>query len=207
MFSVYDDEFKTYGRVLELDVSDFMDEVKELHYAQAGTVCYEASIDNFEKTGLFEELRDRVFGGMPIEFGCCWGYNSKLNGLEYHRGSEVNIAAEDMVVMLGHRWDIDYSDNSYDTDLVKAFFVPKGTAIELFGTTLHYAPCGIDGKEFRSGVVLDRGTNLPLKNPPPAYGVAAMLFATNKWLMVHPESGESGRVGKLKGKNRTITEF
>ena len=56
-------------------------------------------------------------------------------------------------------------------------------------------------------MVLARGTNLPLKNPPPAYGVAAMLFATNKWLMVHPESGESGRVGKLKGKNRTITEF
>ena len=46
------------------------------------------------------------------------------------------------------------------------FFVPAGTAVELYATTLHYAPCSVDGKEFRCGVVLPRGTNEKLSAAP-----------------------------------------
>ena len=104
-------------------------------------------------------------------------------------------------------FSIDYADNSFDTSLVEAFFVPKGTAVELYATTLHYAPCGVDGQEFRSGVVLPRGTNDQLNDVSEAIGESAMLFGVNKWLLVHPESGETGRVGTLKGKNLTLDDF
>jgi hypothetical protein len=65
----------------------------------------------------------------------------------------------------------------------------------------------VDGKEFRSGVVLPGGTNEALDVVPEAKGESAMLFAINKWLLVHPESGETGRVGLLKGKNLSVRDF
>lgn len=207
MKSVMDEAFRTYGRVLDMEVSEFMAEVEKLPVAPQGEVLYEASLPAFESTGLFLKFMDEVYGGMPIEFGCCHGFNEKLNGLEYHRDSEINIAGTDMVLMVGHRWDIDYSDNSYDTAKVEAFFVPKGTVVEIFATTLHYAPCGVGGKEFRSGVVLPGGTNEALEMVPEAKGENAMLFAINKWLLAHPESSDKGRVGTLKGKNISLKDF
>ena len=207
MKSVLDEGFKMYGRVLDVDAIEFMDEVQKLPVAPQGQVLYEASIPSFEQTKLFLKFMDEIYGGMPVEFGCCQGFNDKLNGLEYHRDSEINIAGTDMILMVGHRWDIDYGDNSYDTSKVEAFFVPKGTVVEIFATTLHYAPCGVDGKEFRSGVVLPGGTNEALDVVPEAKGESKMLFAINKWLLVHPESGERGRVGLLKGKNLSVRDF
>lgn len=207
MKSVLDEEFKTYGRILDVDVWEFMQEVENLPVAPAGQVLYEASVLSFEGTGLFRTFQETVYGGMPVEFGCCHGFNSKLNGLEYHRDSEINIAGTDMILMVGHRWDIDYEYNSYDTANVEAFFVPKGTTVEIYATTLHYAPCGINGREFRSGVVLPLGTNGELKTLPTAEGEAAMLFAVNKWLLVHEECGVNGRVGRLCGRNLALDDF
>ena len=54
----------------------------------------------------------------------------------------------DMILLLGKQQDIE-SDDTYDTAKVKAFFVPAGTVIEVYATTLHYAPCGVDKKGFR----------------------------------------------------------
>jgi hypothetical protein len=47
-----------------------------------------------------------------------------------------------------------------DTSQVAAFLLPAGTAVELFATALHYAPCsGSPGEPFRVAVVLPLGTN------------------------------------------------
>ena len=129
MKSVLDEEFKAYGRVLDMDVWEFMQEVENLPVAPAGQVLYEASVLSFEGTDLFRTFQETVYGGMPVEFGCCHGFNSKLNGLEYHRDSEINIAGTDMILMVGHRWDIDYEHNLYDTANVEAFFFTKGTTV------------------------------------------------------------------------------
>lgn len=51
-------------------------------------------------------------------------------------------------------------DFTYETSKVEGFFVPEGTAIEVYATTLHYAPCGVDGQGFKCVVVLPKGTNL-----------------------------------------------
>lgn len=47
----------------------------------------------------------------------------------------------------------------YDTAKVEAFFVPAGTGVELYATTLHYAPCTAQEGGFRCVVVLPKGTN------------------------------------------------
>ena len=68
------------------------------------------------------------------------GDNHKLNGLEYHRSSEINIAVTDMILLLGSQQDVG-TDFTYDTSKVEAFYVPAGTVVEMYATTLHYAPC------------------------------------------------------------------
>ena len=57
-------------------------------------------------------------------------------------------------------------DYTLDTSKVKAFFVPAGTMIEVYATTLHYAPCQTSDKGFRCVVVLPEGTNGELSHKP-----------------------------------------
>ena len=199
--------FKTYGRILPLDTADFVSTMAQKDAVPPQTVVYEPSDAALEALPLFSQLRDEVYGGLPIEFGYCSGHNEKLNAVEYHRSSEVGIAATDMILMLGRQQDIDYSNNTYDTDKVELFFVPQGTAVELYATTLHYAPCREQQVEFRCGVVLPQGTNLPLKvKPADNSGENQLLFAANKWLIGHAESGvdkDGGHIG-LIGENISL---
>lgn len=161
MKKVTDKEFAVYGRVLDVDVNEFVDVMKDVPVVSEGTM-YEPSVGAFEALPLAKTLEQESFGFLPIEFGHCSGYNNKLNALEYHRSSEIDIAATDLILLVGRQQDIDVSSYTYDTARVEAFFVPAGTAVELYATTLHFAPCSVDGKEFRCGVVLPKGTNEPL---------------------------------------------
>lgn len=158
MKQVTDKEFAVYGRVLDVDVKEFVDVMKEVPVVSEGTM-YEPSVGAFEELPLAKTLEAESFGFLPIEFGHCSGYNNKLNALEYHRSSEIDIAATDLILLVGRQQDINLSSYTYDTARVEAFFVPAGTAVELYATTLHFAPCSVDGKEFRCGVILPKGTN------------------------------------------------
>ena len=100
-------------------------------------------------------IRDR-YGELPIQIGYCNGHNTKLNAVEYHRNSEINIAVTDLILIIGKQQDIE-ADYTYDTSLMEAFLVPAGTVIEVYGTTLHYAPCHVEDGGFRCVVVLPKG--------------------------------------------------
>lgn len=199
MKSVTEEAFRPYGRVLPLETKEFCEALKKIDIPAEGTV-YEPSVASFE------ELTEKTYGEMPTELGHCSGHNEALNALEYHRSSEIDIAATDLVLMVGRQQDIDPETLTYDTSKVECFFVPAGTAVELYATTLHFAPCGIDGEEFRCGVALPRGTNEALKNPIAKEGEDRLLFAVNKWLIAHAESGldKDGAFIGLKGENLTL---
>ena len=104
-----------------------------------------------------DSLRDSFYGGMDIQVGYCNGRNTTYNGFEYHKGSEINIAVTDFMLVLGHTWEI--RDNTYRVEDAKVFFVEKGTAIEMYQTTLHLSPCRVTDKGFKYIVILHRGTN------------------------------------------------
>lgn len=198
MKSVMDASFRTYGRVLPLDMKDFCAEIAKVELPAEGTV-YEPSVPAFEALPLFETLQKEFYGEMPIEFGHCSGRNRKLNAVEYHRSSEIDLAATALYLMLGCQQDIDEASYSYATWRMETFYVPAGTAVELYATTLHFAPCSAQrGAEFRCGVVLPRGTNLALAGAPQAEGEGRLLFARNKWLIAHAESG-LGAAGAFVG--------
>ena len=205
--SVYDPEFKAYGQLPEgYDTAELRAAMEAIPLPAQG-VSYEPSIDALEACAVFAELRDRGYGGMPIQLGMCWGYNTRLNCLEYHRDSEVNIGTKDFILLLAKQEEIE--DGVLDTAKVKAFRVPAGLPVEVWATTLHYAPCHTCPMcGFRVAVVLPRGTNTEKPVYEPKNEEDTWLTARNKWLLAHPDSNEAkngAHIG-LKGLNIDIKE-
>ena len=203
-YSVYDAEFKPYGKVLEGFASEaLLAAMHTVPMPDKGT-AYEPGIDVLESCGLLEDMRDRAYGGMPVQIGMCWGYNTKLNCLEYHRDSEVNLGETDFVLLLAKEDEIE--NGVLDTSKVKAFRVPAGVFVEVYATTLHYAPCQTEDAGFRVAVVLPKGTNTAKPSFEAKTEEDTWLTACNKWLLAHPESDEakSGAHIGLKGKNIDI---
>ena len=206
---VTDAAFKKYGRVIShVDVAELVAALKETPIP--ADVVYEPSVESLEKLPVKEELSRGIYGEMPIQIGYCNGHNKKLNALEYHRDSEINIAAEDAVLMLGSLQDVE-ADFTYDTSKVEAFLVPAGTAVEIYATTLHYAPCHVEDGGFQVAVVLPKGTNYQLKTAHAkvengkAPNEDALLTAVNKWLIGHAEGGlPEGSFLGLKGENLSL---
>lgn len=202
--SVFDKEFKKYGQVLKnYDCSEIIEKMKSAPLPS--DVIYEPSIKELEDLKIAEELKDREFGGLPIQIGYCNGNNYLLNAVEYHRTSEINIAVTDLILLLGWQQDIN-DDYSYDTSKIEAFKVPAGTAIEAYATTLHYAPCNANEDGFKCVVVLPRDTNLSLENTVEKIGEDALLFAKNKWLIGHKDTnlGDQGAFLGLVGENISL---
>lgn len=205
IYSVFDPEFRCYGKVLEgFDTSELLAAMEKIEMPESGT-AYMAGIDSLEACGILSELSDRGYGGMPVQLGMCWGYNTKLNCLEYHRDSEVNIGADDFILLLAKQGDI--IDGVLDTATVKAFRAPKGAAVEVFATSLHYAPCHVDAqKGFRVAVVLPKGTNTEKPEFEAKCAEDTWMTARNKWLLAHADADEAknGAYVGLKGENIDI---
>ena len=203
IYNVTDPQFRKYGQVLTgYDFTEIVEKMQETPLPDG--VVYEPSVKELEDLPIFEQLKSQGFGEIPIQIGYCNGHNNKLNAVEYHRTSEINIGATDMIVLLGLQQDIK-EDYTYDTSLIEAFLIPKGTGVEFFATTLHYAPCSENEGGFRGVVVLPKGTNYPLSDEHKAGNEDALLAATNKWLIGHAEGGlDEGSFIGLVGENITL---
>lgn len=203
---ITDTAFRKYGRVVKgVDFTELVEALKKTPDYEG--VAYEPSVPELEATATMKELQKVTYGELPIQIGYCNGVNYKLNAVEYHRNSEINVAATDAVLILGMQQDIT-DDYTYETAKMEAFLVPAGTAVEVYATTLHYAPCsaGADDQQFKVGIVLPKGTNYPLEGEH-AGNEDALITATNKWLIGHAEGGlpEGSHIG-LIGKNLDIRE-
>lgn len=202
IFSVYDDVFRPYGKILDgVDAGELAVAMMAISLPETGT-AYRPSIASLEDCGVFEQFQNNTYGGMPIQIGMCWGRNTKLDCLEYHRDSEVNIGTDDFILLLALESEIE--DGSLDTRKVKAFRVPAGVAVEVYATTLHYAPCHTNEETgFRVAVVLPKGTNTEKPQIDTVSKEDRLLWARNKWLLAHPESpeAESGAWVGLVGDN------
>lgn len=202
---VYDRSFKPYGQVLTgYDTSALIQAMERIPLPETG-VAYDPSIAALESNAIFGQLQNNAYGGMPMQIGMCWGRNTKLNCLEYHRDSEVNIGTSDFILLLAKQDEI--MDGRLDTANIKAFRVPAGVAVEVYATTLHYAPCHVNEAEgFRVAVVLPKGTNEAKPAITPITKEDNWLWARNKWLLAHPESSEAeqGAYTGLAGENIDI---
>ena len=207
VYSVRDKEFESYGRVIEgYDFSEMTAYMKEHTSIPENGNIYVASDKQLESFALFETVQNEIYGQMPIQIGYCNGRNTTYNGFEYHKGSEINVAVSDFCLVLGHTWQI--KNNRFYVGEEKVFFVPQGTVIEIFQTTLHLSPCTVKDEGFRDIVILPRGTNTPLMQKPEApRGENALLLQKNKWVIAHPEREpliKQGAFAGLVGENKEI---
>ena len=201
---VTDASFKKYGRVLtgEYDVDALIEKMQEMPCPD-DAVIYIPSDKEIEKLPVMKAFTDSLYGGLPIQIGYCNGNNHLLNAVEYHRSSEVNVACTDLILLIGSEQDIE-DDYTYDTSKIEAFLLPKGTVAEVYATTLHYAPCSVDGNNFRCVVVLPKDTNLDLEVKPEGAKEDPLLVARNKWLIAHEDAKIEGAFNGLKGENISV---
>ena len=206
-YSVFDPEFAEYGQVLadvDAAVTGAIVNALEAETPLPEGVEYVPEDPAIQSLPEAAALAPTLYGGIPAQFGWCNGHNVKLNCLEYHRSSEFNLGVRDFVLLLGRQADI--KDGKLDTATVKAFRVPAGVLVEVFATALHYAPCQTSDEGFKVLVVLPQGTNLEMPELPVAGGDSALLWASNKWLLAHPETSEAAagaHIG-LVGENISI---
>jgi hypothetical protein len=204
--------FRKYGRILRgLDVSQLVETADDLTAIPEEGIRYEPSLKELEDCPISRQF-GTYFGNMPIEVGYCNGTNQTINGMEYHKSPELFVAVTDCVQFLCS------FDNLQDFDTVdsrdaEVFFFPKGSVSLIYANVMHLAPCSVQGKGFKSIIVLPLGTNEPLspeaiqdrnasKDPE-----AQLLFKKNKWMIAHPlrkQLVDQGVHIGLEGENRRI---
>ena len=137
--SVFDSAFAPYGKVLPgYDTAELLAALEKYTPLPEAT-DYVPSQPELEALPIAAQLAANAYGGMPIQLGWCNGHNTRLNCLEYHRDSEINCGTEDFILLVAREDDI--VGGVLDTDKVRAFRAPRGVMVEVYATTLHYAPC------------------------------------------------------------------
>lgn len=206
IFSVREEPFRSYGRVIEgYDVTEWMNYMEQNTTVPKEGNCYVPTDHRMEVYPMKKEIQTAIYGGMPIQVGYCNGKNTTYNGFEYHKGSELNIAVTDFMLVLGHSYDI--RGNSYDVAQAEVFFVPRGTMIEMYQTTLHLSPLRVCDAGFKDIVILPQGTNTPLteeekqlaKEKRKKDRESVLLLQKNKWVIAHPQREPLIRQGAHPG--------
>ena len=180
-----DESFKEYGQVLNVEVND------AIKYAATykNVAAYDMSIKELEEIPCINSLMKDVYGYLDVMAGIVTGQNDVLNGLEYHQCSETIIAVTDYILAIGKRWDM--VDHDYDSSKCELFYVPKGTVIELYATTLHYTPIVVEDS-FKTICLLLRGTGDTCARK-------GILKKKNKWFIAHIENIEKVKTGDYPG--------
>ncbi len=181
IYSITDPEFLDYGVILDVDVSEILAVAEKIAMPESGS-AYELSRPEFEELDIAKEIELKYFGGIKTQTGYCYGKSNRMDALEWHKNSEINIAVTDMILLLGKVQDV--KDGRYDSANVKAFKVPKGAVIEVYATTMHFCPINTEESGFGCVVILPVGTNTVLQQKSPD----KLLFKTNKWLIAHEDN-------------------
>ena len=200
MYSIFDETFHPFGRVLSADTDEIIAVAKTIESPAEGSL-YVPSEPKFEALAIAKEIKDAYFGQMPTQVGYCYGHSSFLNAVEWHTSSEINIAVTPLVLFLGRVQDI--KDRMLSSDKLTAFYVPAGTVLEVYATTLHFCPCEVQKEGFGCVVALPHGTNTDLAEK----AGDPLLFRTNKWLLTHVENKAHIAKGVVPGVTGTNYEI
>ncbi|MEI6875476.1 MAG: DUF4867 family protein [Spirochaetota bacterium] len=209
LFAAEAPEFGEFGRLVEGLPTGALVDWMTANVPIGEAVAYQRSVGELEdlvgpegragRDCTWKQYASAVFfGGQAAEVGWVAGKSSQLNAFEYHKSSELFIAATDLVLLLGRLSELrDFA--RFDSSRVRGFVVGRGTALELYASTLHFAPIMADPSGFRAAIILPLGTNAPLENVDTGLpGEEGLLWAERKWLLACPGSkpaAKGARVG------------
>ncbi len=200
-YTTKDQEFKQFGKLVNLDTDEIIETAQKIERPVEGS-AYIASCPEFEELSVAQKIQNEFFGGLDVQIGYCHGHNNKLNAVEWHKCSEINIAVTDLVLLLGDVRDIE-DTNEYDSSKIKAFIIKKGEAVEIYATTLHFCPIETTHEGFGCVVGLTKGTNTDID----FVSEDKLLFRKNKWIIAHKDNDaliKKGVVGGIYGTNYEI---
>ena len=207
VYSINDDKFKKYGCILTgYDYTELFENLSKVPMPDTG-IDYVASESTLEGCSQAKEMEIRGFGAYPVQLGYVSGRARALNSLEYHKSSEYNIPMNDVILLLGMEQDI--TNGQFDSSKCEAFYIPGGTGVELYATTLHYAPLNVSEDGYRMICVLPRGTNGAKVDFAVKNAEDKMCLGVNKWLLAHKDSSEaqSGAYIGITGTNITFEDL
>lgn len=189
--SINNQNFQTFGKIIDENINDVIAYVStNVHPPKHGN-CYKPSVLAIEQMSSIQNISQKVYGYMEVMAGVVSGHNHVLNGIEYHQGSETIIAVTDYILIVGHIWDM--KENIYDSSLCEIFYVPKGTVVECYSTTLHYTPICVSDEGFLTICLLLRGTGDVIEKR------EGILKKKNKWFIAHRENKEKIESGDFSG--------
>lgn len=200
LYDVTDPIFARYGRIVEMDTAEILRTADAMERPK-GSVAYLPSVEAFEALPIHKEITERVFGTLETQTGYCHGTNSVLNATEWHHSSELNIAITPIILILGKR--ADFHNGVMSSSDMKAFFLPRGVAVEVYGDSTHYCAIQVSDEGFGAVVALPKGTNTPLTSPVSD----PLMTAKNKWIVTHPDAKklvDKGIVVGISGENYTV---
>ncbi|EAE1273829.1 DUF4867 family protein [Listeria seeligeri] len=189
--SINDFSFRTYGRIIEENIQDVLVYVTKNFLPLELGNAYSPSLSTVEQFESIQRLSHRVYGHLDVMGGVVTGYNQVLNGIEYHQGSETIIAASDCIMVVGHLWDM--KNDTFDSALCECFYIPQGTIVECYSTTLHYTPICVSDAGFTTICLLLNGTGDMLNKK------MGILKKRNKWFIAHSENIEKVQAGDFQG--------
>lgn len=202
ILSVSENSFKNFGAIYKgFKIDKLLDYIKRNNIV-ADDVVYVADVPEMRKEleSQLDPIMLSVYAGMDVQTGVCYGRNNTLNALEYHQGSEVYICGADMVMLLGLDEDIKWPEGTFDSSLIKAFYAPKGSIIELRGGCMHYAGVNVYSKEGISVIVsLLNKTNSAIDFKLGNQDRDKLLIAKNTWFIAHPDYEPAKNAGRHLG--------
>ncbi|KRL13750.1 DUF4867 family protein [Schleiferilactobacillus perolens] len=197
IYGLSDPEFADYGEAYgQYDVQpilDFLD--KNVTISSDGNL-YVPSNPKMEAIPVVQQIGRDVYAGLPIEAGECAGHADSLTAVEFHQGSEVNVFATDVVMVIGKRGQMHNGQFNAEKD-AKLFFVPAGSVVEFFSDTLHYSPCEAHQSGFKFIVMLIKGSNQSL--PADFHTDNDLIMKTNKFQVVHKVRTDKIKLGEKIG--------
>lgn len=192
-----------YGRLIEgIDCTEMFP--LSLQSMDLEGPAYIRDIEKLREFSSFESIKETVYGkSSSVQAGLCFGMNDKMNGMEYHEGSEVLVAVTDVILILGRSEDI--HDLIWDSVQAECFYFPRGTVLELYSNTLHLAPCRVTKEPFCTVIILPEGTNRTLEKKGENQS-DPLYFMENKWMICHEDSPAVSRGAHIgiTGKNIKI---
>lgn len=205
IYDITDPKFNAFGNVLEgYDLTDIQNYAKEnIEIPKEGN-SYSPSNTNLENFEVIKEIGADIYAGLPIEAGECSGQNTSFSAFEFHQGSEVNLILTDVIMILGKR---DQMVNGYFNaqEDAKAFYIPAGSVIEMYGTTLHYSPCKVYESGFKVIVILIKGSNESLAIDFKSRN--NQIIKINKFQMVHESRKDKIEQGIKVGLSGELIEI
>ncbi|MQS97636.1 DUF4867 family protein [Companilactobacillus halodurans] len=206
ILSIDDPDFKKYGKVYTnydiSEVTDFMDKNVKI---SSPANFYTPSNKGLEEIPVIQEMGQDIYANMPIEAGECTGQSTNFSAIEYHQGSETNIMLTDVIMVLGQRSTLDTKGSYSPSEDGQTFFVPAGTVVEFYSSTLHYAPIKVHDSGFSIIVILIKGSNEELLAD--FKSTNKRIVKQNKFQLVDPSRKDKIAIGVQVGLTGKMIEM